>query len=273
MVTYRGRMSKDEDRVFKALGDPTRRFLLDLLFRVNMFAALAVDDRGPPTSTCQGAVVRRKGRPTDLATYSENLHVMLCLIEAYVERPAPTTFAHQRSAVEAARRPRRCRRQAVPSRGRPDVGCRDPAPTARTSTYLGELSAQALELDHRFGFSWLATLADCIHDWAEALSGRGSEDTIQTLQRRLDQMLAAGRNGSHSTMLLLLGEHPRGTRSIRTWPARRSFVHARGPGPYRGLVVDLVDRRLNALPARRARSTDVPVLPVGPSDQDIGRHR
>ena len=26
-------MSKDEDRVFKALGDPTRRFLLDLLFQ------------------------------------------------------------------------------------------------------------------------------------------------------------------------------------------------------------------------------------------------
>ena len=25
--------SKDEDRVFKALGDPTRRFLLDLLFQ------------------------------------------------------------------------------------------------------------------------------------------------------------------------------------------------------------------------------------------------
>ena len=26
-------MSKEEDRVFKALGDPTRRFLLDLLFQ------------------------------------------------------------------------------------------------------------------------------------------------------------------------------------------------------------------------------------------------
>ncbi len=33
MVTYSGRMSKDEDRVFKALGDSTRRFLLDLLFQ------------------------------------------------------------------------------------------------------------------------------------------------------------------------------------------------------------------------------------------------
>src|SRR5215216_4432874 len=33
MVTYSERMSKDEDRVFKALGDPTRRFLLDLLFQ------------------------------------------------------------------------------------------------------------------------------------------------------------------------------------------------------------------------------------------------
>src|SRR5215203_685977 len=32
MVTYSERMSKDEDRVFKALGDPTRRFLLDRLF-------------------------------------------------------------------------------------------------------------------------------------------------------------------------------------------------------------------------------------------------
>ena len=35
MVTYSGRMSKDEDRVFKALGDPTRRFLLDLRFQGN----------------------------------------------------------------------------------------------------------------------------------------------------------------------------------------------------------------------------------------------
>jgi DNA-binding transcriptional ArsR family regulator len=31
MVTYSRRVT-DEDRVFKALGDPTRRFLLDLLF-------------------------------------------------------------------------------------------------------------------------------------------------------------------------------------------------------------------------------------------------
>src|SRR3954452_25352682 len=33
MVTYSGRMSKEDDRVFKALADPTRRFLLDLLFQ------------------------------------------------------------------------------------------------------------------------------------------------------------------------------------------------------------------------------------------------
>jgi DNA-binding transcriptional ArsR family regulator len=33
MVTYSARVSEDEDRVFKALGDPTRRFLLDLLFQ------------------------------------------------------------------------------------------------------------------------------------------------------------------------------------------------------------------------------------------------
>ena len=33
MVTYVVRMGKDEDRVFKALADPTRRFLLDLLFQ------------------------------------------------------------------------------------------------------------------------------------------------------------------------------------------------------------------------------------------------
>ena len=84
-------------------------------------------------------------------------------------------------------------------------------------------------------------------------------------------MLAAGRNGSHSTMLLLLG----GIHAAHGRPdlARETFLRARArPGPYGGLVVDLVDRRLDALPARRARSTDVPVLPVGPSDQDIGRH-
>src|ERR1044072_5076208 len=32
MVTYRSRVSNDDDLIFKALADPTRRFLLDLLF-------------------------------------------------------------------------------------------------------------------------------------------------------------------------------------------------------------------------------------------------
>jgi DNA-binding transcriptional ArsR family regulator len=32
LVTYHLRMSDDDDRVFKALSDPTRRFLLDRLF-------------------------------------------------------------------------------------------------------------------------------------------------------------------------------------------------------------------------------------------------
>src|SRR3954471_3635877 len=32
MVTYSRVMPEDDDRVFKALADPTRRFLLDLLF-------------------------------------------------------------------------------------------------------------------------------------------------------------------------------------------------------------------------------------------------
>jgi DNA-binding transcriptional ArsR family regulator len=32
MVTYGGAMPDDDDRVFKALADPTRRFLLDRLF-------------------------------------------------------------------------------------------------------------------------------------------------------------------------------------------------------------------------------------------------
>ena len=32
MVTYRGFMTEDDDRVFRALADPTRRFLLDRLF-------------------------------------------------------------------------------------------------------------------------------------------------------------------------------------------------------------------------------------------------
>src|SRR5437867_893823 len=32
MVTYRGFMTEDDDRMFRALADPTRRFLLDRLF-------------------------------------------------------------------------------------------------------------------------------------------------------------------------------------------------------------------------------------------------
>ena len=113
--------------------------------------------------------------------------------------------------------------------------------------YFGELATQALEMDHRFGFGWLATVAESIRDWSSALQGHADPDIVSALKSRRDQIVASGRNATDSIMLLMLGDVH--AAHGRVDDAREAFLLARThPGPYRGLEVDLVDRRLDALP-------------------------
>ncbi|WP_392545292.1 BTAD domain-containing putative transcriptional regulator [Oryzobacter telluris] len=213
---------------------------------MNIFSTLSTDDRA---AAGQHLLMARtfveKADMAALTSYDENLHVMLCLIEAYWSGLLGDT-ASQRSAIDAAVALADADGRPFPRAVARSLG----AATGAYSTdlaYFGGLSADALELDHRFGFAWLATVAECIQDWSRTLTGHADTDTVAALERRLDEMLAAGRHGTHSTMLLLLGDVH--AAQGRVDEARETFLRARArPGPYRGLVVDLIDRRLNALP-------------------------
>jgi hypothetical protein len=112
--------------------------------------------------------------------------------------------------------------------------------------YFRHLAAPALDLDLRFGFGWLATVAECVHDWSEALAGHAGGQTVVTLDARLEDMLRAGRRGTASTMLALLGDVHAALGDADL--ARQTYLRARqDPGPYRELFVGLVDRKLAAL--------------------------
>ena len=69
---------------------------------------------------------------------------------------------------------------------------------------------------------------------------------------RLDDMMRGGRNGTRSTILVLLGD----VHAALGEPdlARETYQQARqDPGPYRQLFVDLLDRRIASLPRERTR--------------------
>ena len=188
-----------------------------------------------------------KADPAALASYDENLHVMLCLIEASWSGLHGDTTS-QRSAIDAAVALADADGRPFPRAVARTPGCRDRRVQRRISAYFGDLSTQALEMDHRFGFAWLATVAECIHDWSQALTGHADADTVDALaaSARPDRCRWPTM-ASHSIMLLLLGDVHAAHGRIDD--ARATFLRARAhPGPYRGLVVDLVDRRLNALP-------------------------
>ena len=221
---------------------PTTRAAVHLM---NIFDSLSIDDReAAHHHLVKARSFVEKADTAALASYDENLHVMLCLIEAYWSGLHGDTTS-QRSAIDAAVALADADGRPFPRAVARTLGAATGAYTMDLA-YFGDLSTQALEMDHRFGFAWLATLAECIHDWSQTLTGHADAHTVDGLQRRLDEMLAAGRHGSHSTMLLLLGDIHAALGQLED--ARETFLSAQvHPGPYRGLVVDLVDRRLNAL--------------------------
>jgi hypothetical protein len=223
------------------IGDATR----GAVHLMNVFSALSTDDReGAQAHLLQARSHIAAAGVADLAAYDENLQVMQYLIEGYLHGMRGEAGAH-RSAIEAAVALADADGRPFPRAVARTLGAAT-GPFGSDLEFFRTLSAEALELDHRFGFGWLATLAECIYDWSETLGGRADAGTIAALETRLDEMLAAGRHGTHSTMLLLLGDVQAVQGQVER--ARDTLIQARnGPGPYRGLFVDLIDRRLASL--------------------------
>ncbi|HEX2804539.1 MAG TPA: hypothetical protein VHN80_00020 [Kineosporiaceae bacterium] len=111
------------------------------------------------------------------------------------------------------------------------------------SRLVDALAAQALDLDHRYGFGWLGAIAGCVHSWAEAhLTGRIS-DAVSTIEAHLAYVRDGARMGNESILRLLLADVY--ALDGRIDAARSALLRARqNPGPYRGLFVAMLDERL-----------------------------
>ena len=117
------------------------------------------------------------------------------------------------------------------------------APYLEDVQLAGTLASQALDLDRHFGFGWLETLAASVESWVTARRGDNLVDAARRLEATLDTMIAGQRRSTQSTILLMLADVY--GLAGRTDEARAALVRARErPGPYQGLFVDLVDRRL-----------------------------
>ena len=210
-----------------------------------IFGALSSGDRETAYSHLTRARELIEAAPAAAtAAYDENLHVMYHLVEGAWFGMQGDGDAHQR-AVEAAVALADADGRPFPRAVARTLGAAQ-GPYSPNHNYFRHLATPALDLDLRFGFGWLATVAECIHDWSELLAGRAGTDTVAALESRLEDMLRGGRNGTHSTMLVLLGDvhAAQGDADL----ARETFMRARQtPGPYRELFVDLLDRRVASL--------------------------
>jgi hypothetical protein len=212
---------------------------------MNIFASLAVDDREGARAHLRTARTHVEAASNaELAAFDEHLHVMLLLIEGF--------WAALTGEVEGNRAKTQAAIALADADGRPfpravarTLGASN-GPYVDDAPFVLEISGQALELDRRFGFEWLAAVAETLHAWADTkINGprSGGEDVIQD---RLEDMSAMGRRGTASLLLFLLAD----VYALQgdTDRARACLTRARHtPGPYRGLVVDLVDERLDQL--------------------------
>jgi hypothetical protein len=190
----------------------------------------------------------------DVVAFDENLHVMLHLIEGYWAALIGDSEWH-RSSTEMAI-------ALADADGRPFPRAVSRTLSAASAAYLGdvptalEVVASALEMNRRFGFAWLAIVAESVEAWAV---GRDREplDAAAAIESTLDTLAAADRHGNQSIMSLMAADlYARAGEEER---ARSKLEHAlRVPGPYQGMMTDVIERRLAALAAPEPPQTQAP---------------
>ena len=207
-----------------------------------VFAALDGDDRDRAHTHLREARRHVEAAPAaELAAFDEHLHVMLLLIEGYWAALTGNREAYRAAAGAAV--------ALADADGRPFPRAVSRTLAAACGPYLGDvtfahdLAQQGLDLGERFRFGWLATIATWVRDWAEAHRGGATPELVATFEAQVEGIVEAGHLGNESVLLLMLADVQR--LAGRPAAARDALLRARAnPGPYRGLIVDLVDERL-----------------------------
>ena len=130
--------------------------------------------------------------------------------------------------------------------------------SAASAAYLGDVEAalmvvdSALEITRRFGFTWLAVVAESVEAWA-AGRDRDPLEAAHTIEATLAALTAADRHGNQSIMSLMAADLY--ATAGDTERARSKLEHAECvPGPYQGMMVDLVRRRLETVPTKEPKA-------------------
>jgi hypothetical protein len=212
---------------------------------MNVYASLALDERTRALehlATARAHVEAPHDRGVSIA--DEQIHVSMLLTAGFCSALSGDIEAHRLSITAAM--------ALADADGRPFARAVARTMSSVSASYLGDavlaesLASPALELDQRYGFGWLATVAAAVQNWATASLGGDLDEAAAAVEATLQQMVADGRKGTQSTILLLLADIHR--LAGRLDDARACLLRAREtPGPYQGLLVDLADRRYHDL--------------------------
>ncbi len=212
---------------------------------MSIFSSLASGDRNAAQAHLRAARRHVEAAPNaELAAFDEHLHVMLLLIEGFwcaLTGDAEGNRAATQAAIAIADADGRPFARAVARTLGASSG-----PYVDEAAFVLEVSGQALDLDRRFGYEWLATVAETLYTWADSKVNGPGPCCGDAIKDRLEEMRVAGRHGTASLLLVLLAD----VHTLRsdTDAARECLRRARqAPGPYRGLAVDVIDRKLNQL--------------------------
>jgi DNA-binding SARP family transcriptional activator/DNA polymerase III delta prime subunit len=211
----------------------------------SIFSALDRDDRDRAQVHLHTA--RRHieaASPAELAAFDEHLHVMLLLIEGFWAALTGDQAGY-RSTTDAAVALADADGRPFPRAVARTLGASS-GPYLPDVTRVHDLARQALDLDQRFQFGWLASIAGCLYQWADAYVNGTSADAVRTAEALLAEVLDAGHLGNESILALLLADGL--VLEGRIDQARTALLRARrNPGPYRAMVVEVVDGRLARL--------------------------
>ncbi|GAA1979639.1 BTAD domain-containing putative transcriptional regulator [Microbacterium pumilum] len=215
-----------------------------------VFERLDVDDRSGAADRLRAArAYIETATPESLTAYSENLHVMLLLVESYWHALHDDADAYEAAADAAI--------SLADDDGRPFVRAVSRMLGVSSLVYLSatpsalhrERIADALTTSGRYGFTWLERLATAYTWWASTFDGADPADAEAAIDGFLTEVTDGGRLGTGGVVLLLLADVRAAAGNVAG--ALDAIERARQrPGPYAGLTIDALQRRAAGLAAR-----------------------